>query len=71
MTRSDELLRLVSTAMGKQAVRTEEAPAGDRPEDFEPEPDEPEEEPSVETPITTATRLPDPAGAPSPQSHPS
>jgi Uncharacterized conserved protein len=48
--RSDELLRLISTAMSKQAVRTEEVPSGDRPEDFELEPDEPEEEPNLETP---------------------
>jgi hypothetical protein len=54
--RTDALLKLISIAMGKQAVRAEEAPAGDRPEDFELQADDPEEEPG-ET-ITVATAIP-------------
>lgn len=59
VARTDELLRLISAAMGKQAVRTEEVPTADRPEDFEREADEPEDEPSVET---TALASPTPDG---------
>lgn len=46
-TRTDELLGLIGSAMGKTPVRTQEAPDADLPEDFQAEPEEPEEEPDI------------------------